>query len=394
LSEIAREFTEPTETREERRATPVSVLPEEKPPQPPREAAPFDDEVAQPAAPAAVKSSERKWGRGKRDKPPGEPAIVPQEDFLSRGPDDDFSQLAAGTARVGRRHRQEQVETPPAEDVVEAAPQEEVAQTPPPEGGTTKAKIAAPSEDRLLQDVMTTLLKPETGAAPKPEAVTLEEKPPTPAEPAVAVKAAAREDERAQRTATAKAAAREDKRAKRALAAMDKPRKEKKVERWSFLAQPRSSQYTIIAASWWRAAIFIALMLLLGAVLWAVPNAYLIPKDQEYGIHAVLVGLILGLAFWWKAGKKHSTKLAVQAALTTFFALFIGEFLHWFLIITKYKAFRTIFFDLVSFRFLWENGADILKYTLEAMFPIAFVWLLLLPALTSFIVGFGMPPIP
>ena len=135
-------------------------------------------------------------------------------------------------------------------------------------------------------------------------------------------------------------------------------------------------------------------MLLLGAVLWAVPNAYLIPKDQEYGIHAVAIGFVIGLAFWWKAGKKHSSKLAVQAALTTLFALFIGEFLHWFLIITKYNAFRTIFFDLVSFKFLWENGADILRYTMEAMFPIAFLWLLFLPTVTAFIIGFGMPPIP
>jgi hypothetical protein len=169
---------------------------------------------------------------------------------------------------------------------------------------------------------------------------------------------------------------------------------ERSAERWSFLAQPRTSQYTLIAASWWRATIFIVLMLLLGAVLWAVPNAYLIPKDQEYGIHAVLIGFILGIAFWWKAGKKHGTKLAVQAALTTFFALFIGEFLHWFLIITKYSAFRTVFFDLVSFRFLWENGPEILRYTVEAMFPMAFIWLLLLPTLTAFIIGFGMPPIP
>ena len=135
-------------------------------------------------------------------------------------------------------------------------------------------------------------------------------------------------------------------------------------------------------------------MLLLGAVLWAVPNAYLIPKDQEYGIHAVAIGFIIGIAFWWKAGKKHSTKLAVQASLTTLFALFIGEFLHWFLIITKYSALRTIFFDLISFKFLWENGADIMRYTMEAMFPIAFLWLLFLPTLTAFIVGFGMPPIP
>ena len=31
---------------------------------------------------------------------------------------------------------------------------------------------------------------------------------------------------------------------------------------------------------------------------------------------------------------------------------------------------------------------------MEAMFPIAFLWLLILPTLTAFIVGFGLPPIP
>ncbi len=240
---------------------------------------------------------------------------------------------------------------------------------------------------------MSTLLRPEAGAEPQMAAMAVEKEPEVIAQPAPAPPAAAREAKPIKPARASEAAARRERRAERALAAKDKAPREKSAERWSFLSQPRTTQYTLIATSWWRAAIFVALMLLLGAVLWAVPNTF-IPGDTEYGIHAVAVGLILGLAFWWKAGKKHSTKLAVQAALTTFFALFIGEFLHWFLTIIRYSAFRTIFFDLVSFRFLWENGADILRYSMEAMFPVAFIWLLLLPAFTAFIVGFGMPPIP
>lgn len=171
-------------------------------------------------------------------------------------------------------------------------------------------------------------------------------------------------------------------------------RGEGRAERWSFIAQPRSTELTKLSTAWWRTALFVALMLLTGAVLWAVPNAYLIPKDQEYGIHAFFIGAIIGVAFWWKAGKKHGTKLAVQAALVTFFSLVIGEFLHWILIIVKNQAFRNIFFDLISFRFLWENGPTIMRNTIEVMFPVAFIWLLLLPSAVAFLVGFGMPPIP
>lgn len=427
LSEIAREFTAPEEEAGGQAQVPVSALPSEKAPQPSRQpqpprqvapspASPFDDgEVRPAAAPKKEKKALRKRGRGKREKAPAEPPSVPSGDFLSQGPDDDFSQLTAGTTRSGRRQRRERgealpveqapetteappardaVSPPPVEDAAAAAPPEETAEAPPAGGKAQPATAAAPSEDRLLQDVMSTLLKPEVAAAPQPAAMAAEKEAEAPAQPVPAAPAVRRTPQRAKPSRAAAAAARRERRAERALAAREKAPREKGEERWAFLAQPRSTQYTLIATSWWRATLFIALMLLLGAVLWAVPNAYLIPGDKEYGIHAVLVGLIMGLAFWWKAGKKHSTKLAVQATLTTFFALFIGEFLHWFLIITRYEAFRTIFFDLVSFKFLWENGADILKYSMEAMFPVAFIWLLLLPSLAAFIVGFGMPPIP
>ncbi|MGQ9758812.1 MAG: hypothetical protein ACUVRX_11780 [Actinomycetota bacterium] len=171
-------------------------------------------------------------------------------------------------------------------------------------------------------------------------------------------------------------------------------KKEERGERWSLLAQPRASEHTELATSWWRAGLFVILMLLLGVVLWALPNAYLVPRDTEYGIHAVAIGILLGILFWWKAGKRHGTKLAVQAALATFFALFLGEFLHWFFIIAKNDALRTIFFDLVSFRFLWEYGPEIMRKTMEAMFPGAFIWIMIMPTLLAFIIGFGMPPIP
>lgn len=405
LNEIAREFTEPAGAGEEGHPAGASALRQERPVQPSPQTSPFDDVGLQPApAPVERKRGGRRWSRGKREKPAEMPPVVPHEDFLSQGPDEDFSKLAEETNRIGRRHRgKESVASPvegaaaaPEEEGVAAPPggdarglaAEEAAPPRPPREETPKTKAAAPSEDRLLDDVMFTLLKPEA----EEEAVLPEEGPQELVEPVPAAVVAGG-GKKVGRELSARAAAREERKARRAFS-MGGTRREKSAERWAFLSQPRCNDYTLVSTSWWRAAIFIALMLLLGAVLWAVPNAYIIPKDQEYGIHAVLVGLILGLAFWWKAGRKHGTKLAVQAAITTFFALFIGEFLHWFLIITKYDAFRKIFFDFISFRFLWENGADILRYTMEAMFPIAFLWLLILPTLTAFIVGFGLPPIP
>ena len=439
ISEITREFREPVEKKDEQRAAPVSALPlgqpaapveeersllEEKttppapraaapvekkgrlgrkdrarrgktiskPPMAPRpapEAPPLFEEETPPPVPPAEAPVEKKGKFGikdgaKREEPISKPLAPPQEDFLSQGPDEDFSQLAAETTKVGRWSRRARGEAATAAETASAAPAAETVEIPQAgeESTVTKAveatraeekasvsETAALSEDSLLQDVMSTLLKPEAGTAEKPQAAAPESWVATTAEQTAPVKAAARKREA-------------------------KVRPEKDAERWSFLAQPRSSEYTLIAVSWWRATIFIALMLLLGAVLWAVPNAYLIPKDQEYGIHAVAIGAILGLLFWWKADKKHSTKLAVQAALTTLFALFIGEFLHWFLIIMKNAALRTIFFDFISFRFLWENGAEIMKNVVDAMFPLAFLWLLLMPTITAFIIGFGMPPVP
>lgn len=274
-----------------------------------------------------------------------------EKDFLARGPDEDFSDLRRDKRRqkrerkAGRKERRKKTAAVPAGEKAEA----------PSDKGEAAAEEGPDSDEDLLQDVVSTLLKPEVAEA----GVT-----------AAAGKAVGESAGRA------------------------RARREERVERWSFLAQPRSSQYTMLADKWWKSAIFIALMLLLGAVLWAVPNTYLIPGDMEYGIHAVALGIIIGLFFWWKAGKAHSTKLAVQAALTTLFALLIGEFLHWFLVIMKHSAFRTIFFDLISFKFIWENGPEIMEKTIEAMFPWAFTWILILPTLVALVIGYGMPPIP
>lgn len=273
-----------------------------------------------------------------------------EEDFLARGPDEDFSVLQKGEKKEkkarGKKRRKGAA----------AAPAEEKAEAPADKGEAAAAEEAPDSDEDLLQDVVSTLLKPEAAGAGAAAAAT-----------GKAV------EEPAERS---------------------RARREERAERWSFLSQPRSSQYTILSDKWWKSTIFVALMLLLGAVLWAVPNTYLIPGDMEYGIHAVAIGIIIGLMFWWKAGKVHSTKLAIQASLTTLFALFIGEFLHWFLIIMKHSAFRTVFFDLISFKFIWENGPDILEKTVEAMFPWAFTWILILPTLVAFVIGYGMPPIP
>lgn len=335
-------------------------------------------------------------------------AVSGADEFLAQGPDEDFSLLQGRGAAAGpgrRRGRKVAREGKPQTgyDISDggdtgpvaaatALPGGKSAPTASAAGGLEgKRSAAAPKpsrrkrerklpvrggegelypEDALLHDVVSTLLMPEGADAgmPPASAAALEEAPPARRPAVKAARTAGRRRERAAR--------------------------EKRAGRWSFLAQPRSSDYTLIALSWWRAALFIAGVLLGGAALWAAVNAYLIPRDTEYGAVAIVIGVLVGLAFWWKAGRKHGTKLAVQASLVTFFALFLGEFLHWFLIIVKHKAFRTIFFDLVSFRFIWENGAEIMRNVVEAMFPTGFLLLLILPTLAAFIIAFGMPPIP
>jgi len=359
LGEIAREFSSPVDKKEG--PLRVSAMEDKPAPREREEPSLFGEEAPQKgktkeAAPPRRDLIGRRRGRGKGERParpakqekPAEPAPEePEGDFLSQGPDEDFSFLVKEKRGEPSKIRWRRTATPPAAEAIE---------TPSKPGKVSKPEAVSSSEENLLKDVVSTLLKPDTGEA---AAVDL------------GVEEAAEQP-----------------------AGEAKVRREERAERWSFLAQPRTSEYTILTVSWWRSTFFIVLMLVIGALLWALPNAFLIPKDQEYGIHSLIIGIIIGLAFWWKAGKKHSTKLAVQVALTAFFALFLGEFLHWFLIIVKNQAFRTVFFDLISFQFLWENGPEIMKNTVEAMFPLAFLWVLLLPTVTAFLIGFGMPPIP
>jgi hypothetical protein len=395
LSEITREFTEPEESKEELKTAVVTALPRDKrrPPAektvvPPEEEAEEEREI-----PAARKREHEKPerampGRGiigrmkerkKRERVVSAPPPPPTGDFLSQGPDEDFGKLTEERRKRERKTQRVAAATAMGTETVEAPRVEEKAPAP---------ESKAQPEENLLQDVVSTLLAPEERAGARPDIA-----PPDVAAPevasidAVAVEASSLEvvepriePEKARKRAPAKVKV--------------KASKEERAERWSFLSQPRTTEYTVLSASWWRSAIFVALMILLGAVMWSVVNAYIRPTDKEYGILAIVIGVIIGLAFWWKAGKKHSTKLAVQSALVTFFALFFGEFLHWFLIIMKHSAFRTIFFDLVSFKFLWENGAEIMKNVIDAMFPTGFILLLVLPMAIAFVIGFGMPPIP
>lgn len=164
--------------------------------------------------------------------------------------------------------------------------------------------------------------------------------------------------------------------------------------RFSFLAQPRVNEPTALTESWWKSTAFLIAVTLATALLWALPNAYLIPRDTEYGLHSLILGMAVGLVLWRKAGRKHGTRLAVQAFLVTFIGLSLGEAFHWFLTIVKNKALRTIVFDLITLRFLWENAGQVMRYVVEAMFPLSFLWILVLPSLTAFLIGFGMPPIP
>ncbi|MDY6794759.1 MAG: B-box zinc finger protein [Actinomycetota bacterium] len=339
---------------------------EEEIPVIPREGVSTEEEAIEAAPPKRSLFGKlgRKRSRGEGDAE--EPAVVEEvgeEDFLSRGPDEDFSVLKEDSKAGAKKTRLRRVKPPRTGKKARISETGEEPETPTseketgiPPGDKKISEPASASDESLLQDVVSTLLVSETAKA----------------------------SAGAEGTAAAAVSAAEK----------DEARRRERAEKWSFLAQPRSSQYTILTSAWWKSALFIALVLLVGALLWALPNAFLIPKDSESGLHAVFIGILIGLAFWWKAGKAHGTKLAIQASLTTLFAIIIGEFLHWFLVVVKHEAFRTIFFDLISFKFVWENGPEIMRYTIESMFPVAFIWILLFPTAVAFIIGFGMPPIP
>ncbi len=175
-------------------------------------------------------------------------------------------------------------------------------------------------------------------------------------------------------------------------------RRKERAERWSFLAQPRSEEPTFIAMTKPRAVLVVLGFWLMAVLLWALPNAFLpfwpFARDNESLLWAQVVGITVGLCLWRKAGRSHGTKLAVQAALITLFGIIAGEFVHWFLMVYKEEAFRTIINQLLTFKFIQEQGAEILKHVTDAIFSRGFILMVALPTLLAFIIGFGMPPIP
>jgi hypothetical protein len=175
-------------------------------------------------------------------------------------------------------------------------------------------------------------------------------------------------------------------------------RRRERAERWSFLAQPRAEEPTFIATTKPRAVLVVLGFWLMAVLLWAVPNAFLpfwpFAQDNESLLWAQVVGIAVGLCLWRKAGRAHGTKLAVQAALITLFGIIVGEFFHWFLMVYKESAFRTIINQLVTLQFLKENGAEIFNHVSEAIFSRGFILMVALPTLLAFVIGFGMPPIP
>ncbi len=144
LSEIAREFTdEPSKEARAPGPSSVSALPREEV-APPAEASPFDDEMVKPAAaPQEKKKTARRRGRDKRGSAPPEPPAPPSDDFLSQGPDEDFSQITSVTSRLGRRPRQDKAAAPPPEEIAEAPVAEDVAAVPP----VQSAAGISPAED-------------------------------------------------------------------------------------------------------------------------------------------------------------------------------------------------------------------------------------------------------
>jgi hypothetical protein len=95
------------------------------------------------------------------------------EDFLSQGPDDDFSQLTGETTRMGRISRHAKTEAHPSDNAMEASSLEAGVETPQAGGETpaaarqTVAMTPAPSDDHLLQDVMSTLLRRRGRSSPQ-----------------------------------------------------------------------------------------------------------------------------------------------------------------------------------------------------------------------------------
>ncbi len=293
------------------------------------------------------------------------------EAFLAQGPDYDFSQLRGEGKRLAQPARggaggagiaEAKGPTDPSREHADAAAQDE------------GAAGAGPAS---LDDVLASLATPSgTAAAATP----------------VGERAATGEIP-LQQTARERLAELAEQRRREKEA-----RRRERAERWSFLGQPRSEEATFIAATKIRAVLVVLGFWFMAVLLWSVPNAFLpfwpFAQDSESLLWAQVVGIAVGLCFWRKAGRSHGTKLAVQAALVTLFGIIAGEFFHWFLMVYKEVAFRTIINQLVTFEFIKQNGALIFNKVSEAIFSRGFILLVAAPTVLAFIIGFGMPPIP
>jgi len=316
------------------------------------------------------------------------PGEIVGEDFLSLGPDEDFSFLKGeeeakpgrllGRGRLRWKPRRPAISDRELRDtgegrgaaVEDSLPSSIPAVLPGPLDSTPKKAVAAPASTHERKGTST---DPSGSSAPDIDSRVLEE--------------------------VISAVLGEEQQVEGAIAGEEEgaefpPRAERLTRVFDLLAQPRVNQPTVLADSWWKSLSLAVALVLAVALCWALPNAYLIPRDTEYGLHSLLLGLAVGMVLWRKAGRKHGTRLALQALLITIVGLSLGEALHWFLVIVKNKALRTIVFDLITLRFLWENAGQVMRHVVEAMFPLPFLWILVLPSLLAFLVGFGMPPIP
>ncbi len=287
--------------------------------------------------------------------------------YFALGPDDDFSFFEKG----GRKK--------PASETSKATEEPEAPETP----------------EEVLEDVVATLMHGTAHAAAAPAPAV------TP-KPGRRLKASRLRKARVDLPASAPAPVGREAQEAQARAAMElarqkalehaKARRERE-ERWGFLAQPRAVSETRLGSTRPRAALFVIVTGIVALLLWALPNALLIKGDTEYGLHALAIGALVGLALWWRAGRKHSTRLAWEATAITIVSIVLGEMLHWTIVIWKEQFFRTVF-DIISFKFFFTHLPSIMGKIFPEMFPLNFIWIIVLPALIAFIIGFGSPPIP
>lgn len=174
----------------------------------------------------------------------------------------------------------------------------------------------------------------------------------------------------------------------------EKKGKEKKHSKaGDFLAQERIFENTSIAENWWKTALFFAAVIFAGIALWALPRVYILPGRVE-SLYMLMIGLATGLVFWWKAGKAHSTKLAVQAAASVFVIVVLGEWISQILWLqSKIPILKIIqFWDLMDI--IIKEWATLITEFAKSIFSPHFGVILFGSCFIAFVVGFGMPPIP